>query len=58
MKKENIKLETISLSEMSGGSFVNGKGFGYDVSYLLGFGFAWMIDYMGSHSAKYGLAFK
>ena len=58
MKKEILNIELISESEMIGGALISGKGVIYDLSFLIGYGFAWLTDHMGSHANKYGLAFK
>ena len=48
-------MENLKLTEFTN---INGNGFGYDISYLIGYGFAMMTDLMGDHTSKYGLAFK
>jgi hypothetical protein len=61
MKNKNIQrhtLEKISLSDVYGGSPDPQGDLIYDLSYLLGYGFAWISNYIGNHVADYGLAFK
>lgn len=53
-----INLESMENSQLPEFTHVGGNGFGYDLSYLIGYGFAMMTDLMGDHTSKYGLAFK
>ena len=61
MKTKNrqiISLENMENLKLTEFTNINGNGFGYDISYLIGYGFAMMTDLMGDHTSKYGLAFK
>ncbi len=53
-----ISLENMDDPQISDLIQTRGQGFGYDLSYLLGYGFALMVDFMGDHTSQYGLAFK
>ncbi len=59
MKKYNYhKLSEHNTSGIPPGGYdPSGNGF-YEISYLLGYGFAWISNYIGTHSQTYGLAFK
>ena len=61
MDKERLNYLNISENNASeiyvGGYNPDGNGY-YDLSYLLGYGFAWISNYIGQHSSRYGLAFK
>lgn len=59
MKKNNYKIltERSTSGIPPGGYDPDGNGY-YKLSYLLGYGFAWISNYIGQHSQTYGLAFK
>lgn len=58
-KLENrIPLEEMYIAKISGGSPNPGGDLIYDLSYLLGYGFAWISHYIGNHVVDYGIAFK
>jgi hypothetical protein len=58
-KNENrIPLEETSILKITGGSPDPAGDLMYDLSYLLGYGFAWISKYIGNHVADYGIAFK
>lgn len=61
MKKtiENkIPLGDVNLKSIYGGAYTPGGDLMYDLSYLLGYGFAWISSYIGNHAVNYGIAFK
>lgn len=57
-KNQRQIIEKSSLSKVYGGSPDPGGDLIYDISYLLGYGFAWISNYIGNHVTSYGLAFK
>lgn len=58
-KKSNRQIiEKDTLVKLHGGSPDPGGDLIYDISYLLGYGFAWISNYIGRHVVSYGVAFK